>query len=89
MYKKAKVFEVDSLKEFIDRLTKLPLMSNPGEKYEYSVGLDVLGYLVQVVSGMPFDRFVQERILDPLKMTDSHFVLPRLEAVEARERFTT
>jgi CubicO group peptidase (beta-lactamase class C family) len=36
----------------------------------------VLGYLVQVVSGMPFDRFVQERIFDPLKMSDSHFVLP-------------
>jgi CubicO group peptidase (beta-lactamase class C family) len=76
MYKKAKVFDVASLKEFIDKLTKLPLMSNPGDKYEYSVGLDVLGYLVQVVSGMPFDRFVQERILDPLKMSDSHFVLP-------------
>jgi CubicO group peptidase (beta-lactamase class C family) len=76
MYKKAKVFDVASLKEFIDKVTKLPLMSNPGDKYEYSVGLDVLGYLVQVVSGMPFDRFVQERILDPLKMSDSHFVLP-------------
>jgi CubicO group peptidase (beta-lactamase class C family) len=82
MYKKAKVFDVASLKEFIDKLTKLPLMSNPGDKYEYSVGLDVLGYLVQVVSGMPFDRFVQERILDPLKMSDSHFVLP--EAKRAR-----
>lgn len=76
LYRKTKVFEVSSLKEFIDKLTKLPLMSNPGEKYEYSVGIDVLGYLVQVVSGMPFDRFVQERILDPLKMSDSHFVLP-------------
>jgi CubicO group peptidase (beta-lactamase class C family) len=76
MYRNAKAFEVASLKEFIDKLTKLPLMSNPGEKYEYSVGIDVLGYLVQVVSGMPFDRFVQERILDPLKMPDSHFVLP-------------
>ena len=76
MYRNAKVFDVASLKEFIDKLTKLPLLSNPGEKYEYSVGLDVLGYLVQVVSGMPFDRFVQERIFDPLKMSDSHFVLP-------------
>jgi CubicO group peptidase (beta-lactamase class C family) len=76
MYRNAKVFEVASLKEFIDKVTKLPLLSNPGDKYEYSVGLDVLGYLVQVVSGKPFDRFVQERILDPLKMSDSHFVLP-------------
>jgi CubicO group peptidase (beta-lactamase class C family) len=76
MYKKAKVFEVNSLKEFIERLGKLPLIANPGDKYEYSVAIDVLGYLVQVVSGKPFDQFVQERILNPLKMSDSHFVLP-------------
>ena len=82
MYRKAKIFEVSTLKEFIDKITKLPLIANPGEKYEYSVAIDVLGYLVQVVSGMPFDRFVQERIFDPLKMTDSHFVLP--EAKRAR-----
>ncbi len=76
MYRKAKVFDVTSLKEFIDKLTKLPLIASPGDKYEYSVAIDVLGYLVQVVSGKPFGQFVQERIFDPLKMTDSHFVLP-------------
>lgn len=76
LYRKAKIFEVASLQEFIEKLAKLPLMSNPGDKYEYSVGIDVLGYVVQVVSGMPFDQFVQQRILDPLKMTDTHFVLP-------------
>jgi CubicO group peptidase (beta-lactamase class C family) len=76
IYQKAKYFEVASLKEFIDKVAKLPLASNPGDKYEYSVSIDVLGYLVQVVSGKPFDQFVQERILDPLKMKDTHFVLP-------------
>jgi CubicO group peptidase (beta-lactamase class C family) len=76
LYRRTKVFEVGSLKEFIGRTTKLPLMYNPGEKFEYSIALDVAGYLVQVVSDMPFDRFVQERILDPLKMRDTHFVLP-------------
>ena len=76
LYRKAKIFEVGSLKEFIDRISKLPLIANPGEKYEYSVAIDVLGYLVQVVSDKPFDSFVQERILDPLKMSDTHFVLP-------------
>lgn len=76
IYRKAKVFEVGSLKEFIDRTAKLPLIASPGEKYEYSIAIDVLGYLVETVSGMPFDRFVQERILDPLKMRDTHFVLP-------------
>ncbi len=76
LYAKAKIFDVGSLKEFIGRVAKLPLIASPGVKYEYSVALDVSGYLVEVVSGMPFDRFVQERILNPLKMTDTHFVLP-------------
>lgn len=76
LYRRAKVFEVGSLKEFIDRTAKLPLIANPGEKYEYSISIDVLGYLVEVVSGMPFDRFVQDRILNPLKMGDTHFILP-------------
>lgn len=76
MYRKARVLEAGSLKEFIERTSKLPLAANPGERYEYSISIDVLGYLVEVVSGIPFDRFVQERILNPLKMTDTHFVLP-------------
>ncbi|NWF85733.1 MAG: beta-lactamase family protein [Bryobacteraceae bacterium] len=76
LYRKAKVFDVGTLKEFIERAAKLPLAASPGEKYEYSISIDVLGYLVEVVSGMPFDRFVQERILNPLKMGDTHFVLP-------------
>lgn len=82
LYRKTKPLDAGSLKEFIERTAKLPLASSPGEKYEYSISIDVLGYLVEVVSGMPFDRFVQERILDPLKMGDTHFVLP----VEKRAR---
>jgi CubicO group peptidase (beta-lactamase class C family) len=76
MYQKAKVFEVASLDEFITNVAKLPLAAQPGERYEYSIGIDVLGYLVQVVSGQSFDQFVSQRILDPLKMSDTHFTLP-------------
>lgn len=76
LYDRAKVFDVDSLKEFAGKLQQLPLINNPGDKYEYSIGIDVLGYLVEVVSGMPFDQFVQKRILDPLKMEDTHFQVP-------------
>ena len=43
--------------DVVKRLAKLPLHHNPGEKYTYSMGLDVLGYLVELISGMPFDRF--------------------------------
>ncbi|MEJ5367037.1 MAG: serine hydrolase domain-containing protein [Bryobacteraceae bacterium] len=76
MYRKADPLGAKSLKEFIERLSKLPLAFHPGERYEYSVSIDVLGYLVEVVSGEPFDQFVEKRITGPLKMTDTHFRLP-------------
>jgi len=60
----------------IKKLAKLPLHHNPGERFTYSEGLDVLGYLIEVVSGMPFDRFLRERVLDPIGMTDTWFYLP-------------
>ena len=71
----------------IKRLAKLPLHHQPGEKYTYSEGLDVLGYLVEVVSGMSFDAFLRQRLFDPLGMDDTHFYLPesksaRLVAVQ-------
>jgi CubicO group peptidase (beta-lactamase class C family) len=82
LYRKADPLGAPSLKEFIARLAKLPLAFHPGERYEYSVSIDVLGYIVEVVSGEPFDQFVEKRITGPLKMTDTHFRLP--EAKRAR-----
>jgi CubicO group peptidase (beta-lactamase class C family) len=76
LYKRAKVFEVSSLKEFAGKAAQLPLDFNPGDKYEYGMSIDVLGYVVEVASDMPFDRFVKTRILDPLKMQDTFFVVP-------------
>jgi CubicO group peptidase (beta-lactamase class C family) len=76
LYKRAKVFEVNSLKEFAVKAAQLPLDFNPGDKYEYGMSIDVLGYVVEVASDMPFDRFVKTRILDPLKMQDTFFVVP-------------
>ena len=60
----------------IDRLATLPLHAQPGEQFQYGFSTDVLGRLVEVVSGMPLDRFFEERIFRPLKMTDSGFFLP-------------
>jgi CubicO group peptidase (beta-lactamase class C family) len=57
-------------------LGKLPLKHEPGERFTYSLGLDVLGCLVELVSGMPFDRFLRTRIFDPLGMRDTWFSLP-------------
>lgn len=59
----------------IKKLAKLPLHHDPGSKYTYSEGLDVLGYLVEIVSGMPFDQFLKTRIFDPLGMNDTGFYL--------------
>jgi CubicO group peptidase (beta-lactamase class C family) len=57
-------------------LGKLPLKHQPGERFTYSLGLDVLGHFVEVISGMPFDRFLRTRIFDPLGMKDTWFYLP-------------
>ena len=65
-----------TIEESVKKLATLPLHHHPGEKYTYSEGLDVLGYFVEVVSGMPFDRFLRERLFDPLGMHDTWFYLP-------------
>ncbi len=65
-----------SIEESVKKLAKLPLHHQPGEKYTYSEGLDVLGYFIEVMSGMPFDVFLRKRLLDPLQMNDTWFYLP-------------
>jgi CubicO group peptidase (beta-lactamase class C family) len=62
--------------DVIKRLAALPLNGQPGEVYQYGYSTDVLGYLVEVISGMPLDRFFAERIFGPLKMNDTSFFLP-------------
>ncbi len=76
--------------ESVKKLAKLPLHHTPGEKFTYSEGLDVLGYFIEVISGMPFDEFLRTRIFDPLGMDDTWFYLPkekhnRLVAVQQYE----
>jgi len=60
----------------IKKLASLPLLFQPGDAWEYSLADDVLGYLVEKVSGMPLDQFYEERIFKPLGMKDSYFFLP-------------
>lgn len=60
----------------VKRLAPLPLLFNPGERFEYSLSLDVLGRLVEVVSGKPFDEFLRTRIFEPLGMKDTSFFPP-------------
>jgi CubicO group peptidase (beta-lactamase class C family) len=68
-----------SLAEFADRLAKLPLVYEPGTRWSYSVSLDLLGRVIEVVAGQPFDAFLQEKLFAPLGMTSSWFQVPASE----------
>jgi CubicO group peptidase (beta-lactamase class C family) len=65
-----------SLAEDMQKLGALPLAHHPGERYTYGLNTDVLGYLVEVVSGMTLDQFFRKRIFEPLGMNDTYFYLP-------------
>ena len=60
----------------VKRLARMPLLFNPGERWNYGLNVDVLGYLIEIVSGKPLDRFLSERILEPLGMHDTVFYVP-------------
>ena len=77
-------FSAVGLDDFVKRVAELPLLANPGQRWNYGVSTDVLGRIVEVVSGQPFDVFVKARILDPLGMEDTGFWVPP----EKRSRFT-
>ena len=65
-----------SLAEVMARVAKLPLLSQPGAQWNYSVATDVLGHLVAVISGMDFGDFLRERVIRPLGMADTDFHVP-------------
>src|SRR6185312_2143315 len=62
--------------DFVASLGALPLLHQPGEVWEYAIGYDVLGRVIEVVSGQPFDQFLQSRLFAPLHMVDSGFSVP-------------
>ncbi len=75
-YNKANLFDPgQTLAEFVTKISKLPLAHQPGTVWEYGMSTDVLARIVEVVSGMPFDRFLEERITKPLKMPDTAFYM--------------
>ena len=65
-----------TLADMIDALADLPLIFHPGTSWEYSVAIDVMARLVEIVSDQAFDKFIQARILGPLGMVDTGFVVP-------------
>jgi CubicO group peptidase (beta-lactamase class C family) len=65
-----------TIADSVKALASLPLLFNPGERWEYSLSVDVLGRLVEVVSGQPLDEFFRTHIFEPLGMKDTYFYLP-------------
>lgn len=69
-----------TLETLVERLAELPLEFNPGTAWNYSVGTDVLGYLVQLLADQPFDDYLREHIFEPLEMVDTGFQVSNLQA---------
>ena len=87
-YRKAKLVDRQTpggLKSMIDQLAQIPLDFSPGTAWNYSVSIDVLGYLVEKLSGVSFGEFLRTRLFEPLGMRDTAFYVPPDKA----ERFTS
>ena len=74
-----------TIEEAVKRMAKAPLVHQPGAVWDYSLSIDVLGRLIEVVSGKPLDQFFEERIIKPLGMVDTGFYVPQ----EKWDRLTT
>jgi CubicO group peptidase (beta-lactamase class C family) len=73
-YVEADLLNTDNtLEEFSRKLSQIPLKHQPGAQWEYSVSVDLQGYLVEKLAGQPFGEFLEQRIFDPLGMTDTDF----------------
>lgn len=72
-----------NLDELVEKVAGIPLMSQPGEYWYYSIAVDIQGYIVQKISGMPFGEYLRTEIFEPLDMMDTRFYV----AAEDRERF--
>ena len=83
-YQKANLFQPGTpLADTVKKLSDMPLAHEPGDRWTYGVSTDVLGYLVEVVSGMPFEEFLQTRLFGPIGMVDTAFSVP----IEKLDRF--
>jgi len=77
LYAAADLYTGPDLAAFVTKLARLPLASQPGTRWEYSVSMDVLGRVVEVVSGEQLDTYMQDQIFGPLGMVDTGFSVPK------------
>src|SRR5579859_15628 len=79
LYRRAGFAGADSqftLADMVQKLAQIPLQVDPGSRWIYGISTDLVGYLCEVISGLPFDRYLDERILGPLGMVDTGFTVP-------------
>jgi CubicO group peptidase (beta-lactamase class C family) len=89
MQRDADVLNINNtLDEFIKRVAKLPLNSQPGSEWHYSISVDIQGYIVQKLSGMPFEKFLEQRVFKPLGMVDTAFYVPKEKLNRFAEYYT-
>ena len=89
LQREADVLNVDNtLEEMIKRVAKLPLNAQPGSEFHYSISADIQGYIVQKLSGMPFEEFLEKRIFKPLNMVDTGFYVPADKLERLAEFYT-
>jgi len=77
-----------SLAESIPRLAALPLMHNPGDKWTYGLSTDVVGYLIEILSGQSLDQYLRTRLFEPLGMNDTYFYLPAAKQARLTKVYT-
>ena len=82
-YAESDLWAAKDLDDFAQRVAKLPLKFQPGARYHYSIAVDLTGLVVERISGVSFDRYLQDNIFAPLGMTDTFFAVPR----NKRDRF--
>lgn len=89
MYREAGLLRADhTLADMMQILKGLPLLFDPGDRWHYSVSIDVVGRLVEVISGQPLDAFFRERIFEPLGMSDTGFYAPPDKAHRVAQFYT-
>jgi CubicO group peptidase (beta-lactamase class C family) len=76
IYNRASVLQAPTMDDFVARAAKLPLAHEPGERFSYGINTDLVGAIVEKVSGQPFDVFLRTRIFEPLEMRDTGFTVP-------------
>ncbi|CAH0993915.1 hypothetical protein EMA8858_00020 [Emticicia aquatica] len=80
--------EKELLKDVVDKIAARPLVADPGTKFVYGLNTDVLGRLIEILSGMPFDEYLRKKVLTPLGMNDTYFYLPNSKAPRLVELYS-